>query len=98
MNVTTSCEGSATPEIGIRELKTHASEIMRSVRGAAARYVITYRGKPIGLLTPVDELSSESGTPPADDAWDELTQLGEEIAEGWDAPQSSVVLLADMRR
>ena len=32
------------PDVGIRELKTHASEIVRNVRENRARYVITYRG------------------------------------------------------
>ena len=38
------------PEIGVRELKVHASEIVRAVRDARARYIITYRGHPVGVL------------------------------------------------
>ena len=32
------------PEIGVRELKTYASEIIRSVREEGVRYLVTYRG------------------------------------------------------
>ncbi len=43
------------PDIGVRELKTHTSEIVRNVREQRTRYVITYRGRPVGLLLPFDE-------------------------------------------
>jgi len=42
-------------EIGVRELKVKASEIVRSVRQRRARYVITYRGWPIALLSPLQD-------------------------------------------
>lgn len=38
------------PEIGVRELKTRASEIIRTVRDHRARYVVTRRGRPVGVL------------------------------------------------
>ena len=88
-------------EIGVRELKIHASEIMRNVWKRRARYVVTYRGRPIGLLTPLDQsfgLSPTSAPGSADDVWAELTRLGEEISRGWRVSQTSVELLSDMRR
>jgi prevent-host-death family protein len=82
-------------------LKAHASEIVREVRERRARYVITYRGRPVGLLTPLDEvsttfppLSEEAST----NAWEALTRLGEEIGRGWRSPQTSAELLSEMRR
>ena len=45
--------------VGIRELKAKASEIIRRVREGKAEYGITYRGKPCGILLPVDEESLE---------------------------------------
>jgi prevent-host-death family protein len=45
------------PDIGVRELKTHASEIIRQVRERRERYVITHRGRPVGVLMPLDEVS-----------------------------------------
>jgi prevent-host-death family protein len=87
-------------DVGVRELKTYASEIIRRVRDQRARYVITHRGKPVGLLMPLDEASptsphSEEGAEPA---WDALTRLGEEIGREWCSPLSSTDLLSEMRR
>lgn len=89
------------PDIGVRDLKTHASEIIRDLRERRTRYIITYRGRPVGLLMPLDEASSASLPPagePATAAWDELTRLGEEIGRGWRSPLSSAELLSEMRR
>ena len=90
------------PNIGIRNLKTHASEIIRNVREHRVRYVITYHGQPVGVLMPLEQAIPET---PADTdpaaaaaAWDELTHLGEEIGKGWRSPLSSTELLAEMRR
>lgn len=40
-------------EVGVRELKNQASEIVRSVREQHAEYVITYHGQPVARLTPI---------------------------------------------
>ena len=88
------------PEIGVRELKTRASEIIRKVRDRRARYVITYRGRPVGLLLPLEEPDLEERLldKAAADPWEELTQLGQEIGRGWRADQTSAEILAAMRR
>ncbi|MBN1138765.1 MAG: type II toxin-antitoxin system Phd/YefM family antitoxin, partial [Anaerolineae bacterium] len=41
------------PDVGVRELKAQASEIVRQIRENRARYIITYRGEPVGLLMPL---------------------------------------------
>ena len=41
-------------EIGVRELKTRASEIVRNVRRRRTRYVITYRGWSVAPRFPSD--------------------------------------------
>jgi prevent-host-death family protein len=84
------------PEIGVRELKTHASEIVRTVRDEHARYVVTYRGRPVGVLLPLDETEVDPDEEAA--AWEELVALGEEIGQGWQSPLSSAELLSEMRR
>lgn len=89
------------PDVGVRELKARASEIIRDVRERRARYVVTHRGRPVGLLIPLDKASSASLPPTGEGAtaaWDELTRLGEEIGRGWRSPLSSAELLSDMRR
>jgi prevent-host-death family protein len=41
-------------EIGVKQLKATASEVIERVEGGAA-YVITKRGRPAAVLLPVDE-------------------------------------------
>jgi len=91
------------PDVGVRELKTRASEIVRQVRENRARYIITYRGEPVGLLMPLDEASpstlpSGSGEAPSETPWETLTRLGEEIGQDWRSPLDSTELLSEMRR
>ena len=88
------------PEIGVRELKSRASEIVRNVRRRRTRYVITYRGRPVGILSPLEgnDLVTRSSTAETSVAWDELTRLGQELAQGWPANKTSGEILSDMRR
>jgi prevent-host-death family protein len=86
--------------VGVRELKARVSEVIRAVRERRARYTITYRGRPVAVLLPLDSeqeaaaLNANHGTA----AWDELSRLGEEIGRGWTSHQTSAELLSDMRR
>jgi prevent-host-death family protein len=89
------------PDVGVRELKIRASEIVRNVRERRARYVITYRGKPVGVLLPLEEVSqaeAEAGGEQGAGVWEELSRLGEEIGRGWQSPLTSAELLSEMRR
>lgn len=84
-----------TEEIGIRELKTRASEVVRAVKETRARYVITRRGKPAALIIPLDaETPKEKG----DEVWEQLEKLGEELAKNWQSDKSAVEILSEMRR
>ena len=84
-----------TEEIGIRELKSRASEVVRTVKEERARYVITRRGKPAAIIVPLD-----AGPPkkPTDEVWERLQRLGEEIGKGWESEKSAVEILSEMRR
>ena len=89
------------PDVGVRELKIRASEIIRKVRDQRVQYVVTYRGRPVGLLTPLDEAvlsPQQPGVEAASACWETLVQLGEEIGEGWRSPLTSTELLSEMRR
>lgn len=68
------------PEIGIRELKSQASEIVRAVREERAEYVITHRGKPVAMIVPFVEAQSE-GVLPADEYMARLLEIGREISD-----------------
>jgi prevent-host-death family protein len=41
-------------EIGIRELKEQASAILRRLREDKETITITYRGRPVALLVPIE--------------------------------------------
>jgi prevent-host-death family protein len=87
-------------EIGIRELKTRASQILRNVRERRARYLITHRGRPVALLLPLEEARAVAPAPTVESgttAWEELTRLGEEIGRDWRSSLTSTELLSEMR-
>ena len=85
-------------EIGVRELKAKASEIVRNVRRRRARYIITYRGRPVGLLSPLQDQEPSRAACGESAAWDELTRLGKEIGRGWPPGVSNADVLSEMRR
>lgn len=84
------------PQIGVRELKARTSEILRQVRDRRARYTVTNRGRPVGVLLPVGDAPQEAVDDPS--VWDNLSRLGEEIAKEWPASLGSGEVLSDMRR
>jgi prevent-host-death family protein len=84
-----------TEEIGIRELKSRASEVVRAVKEERARYVITHRGKPAALIIPLDSAPPEKS---AEEVWERLMKIGEEISKGWQSGKSAVEILSEMRR
>jgi prevent-host-death family protein len=84
------------PEIGVRELKIKASEIIRRVTENRKRYVVTRRGRPVAAIIPIDEAPSTEQNESS--AWDELVALGEAICQDWKSDKSSTDLLSDMRR
>ena len=84
-----------TEEIGIRELKSRASEVVRAVKEERARYVITQRGKPAAIMVPLDAAPPEKS---ADEVWERLIKIGEEIGKGWQNEKSAVDILSEMRR
>jgi prevent-host-death family protein len=85
-------------EIGVRELKTRASEIVKSVREQGARYLVTYRGKAVGILMPLDKAEAGETYPQEAIAWKQLVELGEKIGRDWQSPMTSAELLSEMRR
>lgn len=88
------------PEVGIRELKAHASEIMRAVREEGASYVITHRGRPSGILIPYpdESLSVISRQKSKDEVWKRFQRLGEEIGKGWEPGLTTQQVMDEIRR
>jgi len=91
--------------VGVRELKNQATEIIRDVRENRAEYVVTYHGRPVAVLLPVDEDWLESETrravdaaAPGEDVWAELDALRQEIDQSWQSDKTAVELISEQRR
>ena len=82
-------------EIGIRELKSRASELVRSVKEKGARYVITRRGEPSAIVIPVGAALPGKYE---DRAWKRLSEIGEELSKSWKGDKSAVEVLSENRR
>jgi prevent-host-death family protein len=82
-------------EIGIRELKAQASDVIRAVKENHVRYVVTQRGVPAALIIPLDAVVTK---PSDDEVWERLMKIGEELGKGWQNEKSAVDILSEMRR
>ena len=84
-------------EIGIRELKSRASEIVREVAEGHATYTITRRGRAVGILSPADSLLPKAAD--ADDAAGaRLTALAARLDRGRGPRKSALRELTKARR
>ena len=63
------------PRIGIRDLKTHASDVLRDVCDNRARYVVTRRGEPLGIIVPYTATEAMEQVSP-DEAWSRFFAQG----------------------
>lgn len=85
-------------EIGIRDLKAQASRVLEEVRSRGARYVITKRGRPVGVLLPLESGEARSGPAVENPStWEDLDRLGEEIGRGWRQDRTTGEILDEIR-
>ena len=92
------CEAvTVMPHIGLRELKIHASEVLRDVRDNRARYVVTKRGVPQALIIPY-EPGEEVGPVSREAAWSDLLDTLREVGDSWTSPLTADEIIRDMRR
>lgn len=92
-------------QVGVRELKNDASEIIRMVREERAEYVVTYRGQPVAVILPVSESVRQvqneqvlAASRPDEEFWEQLDRLGQELDAQWKSEKSAVELIAEQRR
>jgi len=85
------------PEIGIRELKSQASEILRAVREERAEYVITHRGRPVAMLVPFEEALTEEDEPSPEEYLAGILEIGRQIADARPENRSAVEQLFEDR-
>jgi antitoxin (DNA-binding transcriptional repressor) of toxin-antitoxin stability system len=82
--------------VGVRELRQHATEIVRQVRVKRATVQITYRGKVIAQLVPIREpipMPKEISM-----LWTDLDRLATEIGARWPPQMSAVDAVREGRR
>ena len=83
-------------EVGIRELKRQASEILRRVRENKEVVTITYRGKPVARLVPVESMEDKRAEAMAVLA--EMDELAREIGRHLPPGASGVEAVSEQRR
>jgi len=93
------------PNVGVKELKDQATEILRNVREEQAQYIVTYHGRPVAVLLPVDEAwmraeqdRAARAARPSPDLLAELEALRAEIDASWSSEKTAVELIAEGRR
>ena len=84
-------------DIGIRELKAHASDLVRQVSENHATYTITRHGQAVGVLAPPDFVTPTAGPTP-EQAWDRLANFMDQIKKSRPQRKSAVRELEQMRR
>jgi prevent-host-death family protein len=89
--------------IGVRELRQQASEVIRRVREERAEYVITYQGRPVAILLPLDASQAEkemvqAGKRAVLGHWERYELLAEELRRAWLADLSTQDLIDAIRR
>ena len=80
--------------VGVRELKEHASEIVRRVREDGETIDITYRGEIVATIAPKRDFTRLE----MDDFWERQRQLVREIGKQLGDKPIDVLALLDLER
>ena len=83
-------------EVGITELKTRTSDIIRRVRDGNETFLITYRGRPVAKLEPVQDNEEQLARDLS--ILEEMDRLAEEITKHWPKGFSAVDAVSADRR
>jgi prevent-host-death family protein len=83
-------------EVGVRELKQKTSEILRRVRQGRETILITYRGRAIARLEPIEDEETKRAKGLA--ALEEIEALAQEIGARWTPGVSAVEAVREQRR
>ena len=89
--------------IGVRELREQTSEVIRRVRQDLAEYVVTYQGRPVAIIMPLDAARAEkemvrAGKKAILGNWERYERLAEELRRAWPADLSTQDLIDSIRR
>ena len=89
--------------IGVRELREQTSEVIRRVREECAEYVVTYQGRPVAIILPLDAERAQAemvaaGKHAIAGTWEQYERLADEIRKAWPAGMSTQDLIDLIRR
>ena len=89
--------------IGVRELRERTSEVIRRVREERAEYVVTYQGRPVAIILPLDTERAEAETVQASKKavvgdWEAYERLADELRRAWPSDLSTQDLIDAIRR
>lgn len=89
--------------IGVRELRQQTSEVIRRVREERAEYVVTYQGRPVAIILPLDTERAEAemvqaGKKAIRSNWEQYEQIAQEIRDAWPADLTTQDLIDAIRR
>ena len=92
-------------QVGIRELKNDASEVIRAVREEGAEYIVTYHGRPVAVILPIESSLAEAGiqgildaSRPTNDFWARLDAIAARIGTTIPSDMSAAEMVAEQRR
>ena len=83
-------------EIGVRQLKQQVSDILRRVREKREVITITYRGRAVARLVPVEDAEGKQAESEA--VWVEMDRLAQEVGAYWPKGQSALEAVQEQRR
>lgn len=83
-------------QIGVRELKQRANEILRRVREGQETFAITYRGRVVAKLLPVEDVTMAKARALA--TWTAMDELAREIGAHWPPEVSGAEAVKEQRR
>jgi prevent-host-death family protein len=89
--------------IGVRELQEQTSEVIRRVRQDRADYVVTYQGRPVVIILPLDAGWTEREMVQASKkavlgSWERYERLAEELRRAWPTDLSNQDVIDSIRR
>jgi prevent-host-death family protein len=89
--------------IGVRELREQTSEVIRRVREDRAEYVVTYQGRPVAIILPLDAGQAEKEMVQASkkavlDNWERYERLADELRRDWPSNLSTQDVIDSIRR
>jgi prevent-host-death family protein len=87
---------SAILTVGVRELKTHASRILRDVVERGDTVEVTHRGRVVARIVPV--AASEAAAADNDAVWSDIDRLAAEIGARWHAGVTALDAVREGRR